>query len=385
MFQGLRSLNIPEGDVIKIELDGITLWEAVRLPDEYQEVEWIQANANVGAYIDLGFSYDKGATINLGYWVMNDNNTYPFGATENNGELRCCLSLPYTGNGESTGSFYYTSKSTGKYNNKSINYNKNVENQYVFTLKEDSILLVNKTTENENQSQDLASITMTNNLYLFAQNYNGTARFGDIRRISYFRYYNNDGVLICDMIPCYRKSDNTIGMYDLARKQFFTNIGTGTFVIDKKYIDSFVAKNWVNYSTESDGVTIYNGGLGYKDGSRVRSGGTEASEASSVCTGFIPFKPGDTLRIYPPFEGGNTTNTINFSDANFNNLGQVTDSGSYYGICLGKTFYKSTIIDGVSTLTYTNQFDSQIQYIRVTQYNKHLNEFVITINEEIIL
>ena len=28
-------------------------------------------------------------------------------------------------------------------------------------------------------------------------------------------------------------------------------------------------KNWVKYSTEADGVTIYNGGLGYKNGYRM--------------------------------------------------------------------------------------------------------------------
>ena len=31
-------------------------------------------------------------------------------------------------------------------------------------------------------------------------------------------------------------------------------------------------KNWVRYSTESGGAAIYNGGLGYKNGYRVRSG-----------------------------------------------------------------------------------------------------------------
>ena len=36
-------------------------------------------------------------------------------------------------------------------------------------------------------------------------------------------------------------------------------------------------KNWVKFSTEADGVTIYNGGLGYKNGYRVRSGGAEAA------------------------------------------------------------------------------------------------------------
>lgn len=36
-----------------------------------------------------------------------------------------------------------------------------------------------------------------------------------------------DGVV--DLIPCYRKSDGEIGMYDVVSNRFLTNSGTGTF------------------------------------------------------------------------------------------------------------------------------------------------------------
>jgi hypothetical protein len=70
---------------------------------------------------------------------------------------------------------------------------------------------------------------MTAELYLFAQNYNGSPRFGDERRISYFQYTDKTGTLVCDLIPCYRKSDGVIGMYDLVRGLFLTNAGSGSF------------------------------------------------------------------------------------------------------------------------------------------------------------
>lgn len=35
---------------------------------------------------------------------------------------------------------------------------------------------------------------------------------------------------ICNLIPCYRKSDGTIGMYDTVTHRFLTNSGTGTFI-----------------------------------------------------------------------------------------------------------------------------------------------------------
>ena len=47
-------------------------------------------------------------------------------------------------------------------------------------------------------------------------------------KVSKFQLYENE-VLIRNYIPCYRKSDNVIGMYDIVTKTFFTNAGTGTF------------------------------------------------------------------------------------------------------------------------------------------------------------
>lgn len=44
-----------------------------------------------------------------------------------------------------------------------------------------------------------------------------------------FKIWTND-VLVRDFVPCYRKSDSVIGMYDLVTNAFFTNQGTGTFI-----------------------------------------------------------------------------------------------------------------------------------------------------------
>lgn len=39
----------------------------------------------------------------------------------------------------------------------------------------------------------------------------------------------NDTTLVCDFVPCYRKSDNVIGLYEKVGGSFYTNDGTGTF------------------------------------------------------------------------------------------------------------------------------------------------------------
>ena len=51
-----------------------------------------------------------------------------------------------------------------------------------------------------------------------------------VSAIYYFRMHTARG-LERNFIPCYRKSDNKPGMYDLVTNTFYTNIGTGDFII----------------------------------------------------------------------------------------------------------------------------------------------------------
>ena len=142
-------------------------------------------------------------------------------------------------------------------------------------------------------------------------------------------------------------------------------------------------KNWARCSINQDG-TVYNNGQGYKVGYRVRSGGAEGINTYAVCTGFIPLKSGDTLRISPPFSGLNTENCINFYKSDFTNFGQITDSGALYGSCTSA--YKPTVINGVSSLTLDSRHNDTIAYIRITHHTTDTSNganFIITINEEI--
>lgn len=184
-------------------------------------------------------------------------------------------------------------------------------------------------------------------------------------------------------------------MMDLTRMKKLTVDGVDlkTLAIHGVQVWKSGYKNWVPYSVDADG-NIYNNGLGYKDGYRVRSGGAEVAEETTACTGFIPFQVGDVLRIYPPFRGLNVVNAINYADVEFKNLGQITGSGSY-GICSGKKtiFWPVTDEDGVSVLHLTTELAAEVAYIRVTNqigesssYQPLVttgSEMVVTVNEEI--
>lgn len=169
---------------------------------------------------------------------------------------------------------------------------------------------------------------------------------------------------------------------------------TTTIIVIGVAVQSYT--NLVPLSTEADGKTIYNNGLGYKDKARIRSGGAEAQYDYGACTGFIPFVKGEKLYIFPPFYGGNSENAINFADASFTNLGQITDSGVGYGICEGNpSAFKTKVENGVSVLDLSNNTISgveKIAYVRITNsiigHQSGISsgaDMIITKNEEIPL
>ena len=60
-----------------------------------------------------------------------------------------------------------------------------------------------------------------------------TGELIDSRRFSgklwSFKIWDNN-VLVRDYVPCYRKEDNVVGMYDIVNDVFYTNLGTGEFL-----------------------------------------------------------------------------------------------------------------------------------------------------------
>ena len=70
--------------------------------------------------------------------------------------------------------------------------------------------------------------TPTTNLYIFCDNDNWTANeFGSLKLYSLKLY--ESWTLVRDYVPCYRKSDSVIWLYDLVSNAFLTNAWTGTF------------------------------------------------------------------------------------------------------------------------------------------------------------
>ena len=364
------TLAIGEDMLITKNEKVVNINDSASLPSDYQKVEWIQADTNIGAYIDLGFAYDCGAKICLGQWILNDTATYPFGASENGGAIRTMISSPY----DSASVGYFSNSSSG-YRSIACTYAKDVLNELVVIYSGGSFVCQNLTTDACSGSPLLNSYKMTNNLYLFAQNYNGSPRFGGIRRISYLKYYDKTDTLICDLVPCYRRSDGVIGMYDLVRKMFLTNVGSGTFTkgLDTGNLASPLPNNttdttqWVNgYRFSSSGIS-------------AQSGTTLSNE--------IPITFGDVIRIKGV--------TLRNSEDRWRFAFELRDTKDLY---YNYNYYTNNCVAGVVTyLTYNGYENGVYTYTVTSETAGHTpksfrfamptptdpSSVIITVNEEI--
>ena len=186
------------------------------LPPEYQEVEYIE-NTN-SDYIELNFGFTP---TDESYAIMSLNTSQTFEdmhaiSTKTwNTKGRYAMGISYnkynSGYGATgTGSTYLEPETT----------NNGEKHQWHYNNKKFKIIDLNI-------SKDVSSInfniTETSNICLF---YNGLHYTK--AKIYNYKHYKN-GIIKANLIPCYRKSDSIIGMYDTVTKMFFTNSGTGTF------------------------------------------------------------------------------------------------------------------------------------------------------------
>lgn len=222
-FSAITAIAIPEGNVVQIEAGGEVLWKSGPLPAAYQQVEWIRntpGSTTTGQYLDLGFAFDTAATIYLHY-RQETGSAYIFGAAESSGKYRCMIT------GTTTDEMFYGSNGSAFI---AVALTGGVaEYDVKYELRKGAFKVTNYITGESNTSTTHTAYTMTRNLVLFAQNYNTAIRYSGQTKFYSFQYYDKDDKLICDLIPCYRKSDGEIGMYDAARKIFLTNAGTGSF------------------------------------------------------------------------------------------------------------------------------------------------------------
>ena len=192
------------------------------LPKGYQEVEYIESTE--GQYIDTGYFATDKTKIEVKY-KMQLNNAAIFGARKMEG-----------GNTSNNIVNAYMLIDASSLNNNIYHYYGNSYQQSTEAIDPEKIYeatiengkaTISDMTDIQVATQD--AFTMEYSMYLFALNENNEVKFSkEGTRIYYFRIYEN-GNLQKYFVPCYRISDDVIGLYDIVNDQFYTNSGTGTF------------------------------------------------------------------------------------------------------------------------------------------------------------
>ena len=177
--------------------------ESSLLPPAYQQLAYIESTGT--QYIDTGFlpTYgDSSVVITFKPTkAVTSKEQWVFGQWYGSNGWRC------GGSGSSYGYINYETSRGFYFANSSSNLNKNIG------------------------MSPKSNITSEYPMLLFAQQEGGRAGYVEN---SFFRVYEckiwNIQNLVRDFIPCYRKEDGEIGMFDVVGGAFYTNQGTGTFV-----------------------------------------------------------------------------------------------------------------------------------------------------------
>ena len=195
------------------------------LPSEYQEVEYIQSSWT--QYIDTGYTYTNPNKVKyeLSYNLTSSSNFSYFGSRTQSGTWYWYSWIPY-------GWKIYTNTTNFWSIATSTNTNYVLSLEFIPSSNTAELIQYTNDTITYNQTFSSSSYmppTQTKHIWLFCDiNWDWSAiQFASMKAYS-FKIWDNDS-LVRDFIPCYRKSDWVIWMYDLENDQFYTNSWAWTF------------------------------------------------------------------------------------------------------------------------------------------------------------
>ena len=238
------------GDPSPDNVRNIVGWDEINvgLPSEYQEVEYIESTGT--QYIITDIPIQQPVTIYIDVMPLSGSNDQAFFTTgyEVSPHLVRIGTGWYAGRIQNYYQRYYT---LGASNSMETNTKHHAEvylSQGLQTAVLDGTQLPN--TSNTHNSTLLPIDGNKINFFMFAEGRLRASGKIDALFKSHARIYalkvDNADSTIGNFIPCYRKSDGEIGMYDTVSKTFYTNSGTGTFLKGDDVNTIIGNVNWLN-------------------------------------------------------------------------------------------------------------------------------------------
>lgn len=195
------------------------------IPNIYQQVEYIAANGT--QYIDTGYipSYSDGFEISFQFSPANTSSRYCLASSYNTGPAQLSLELK-----EGHGRYWANSGSIDKTFSTITTDINNITYKYEGTTY--SAILNGVALTGTGAVANIPTASM----YMFLDRAKRSSTFNHLLKI-YSCVIKSQDEIIKKFIPCYRKSDGVIGVYETVSKSFLTNQGTGSFTkgADIKY------------------------------------------------------------------------------------------------------------------------------------------------------
>lgn len=327
------------------------------IPEEYQEVKYIESTGT--QYIDTGLVPSVNHSFSIKFSIGYLGNCVAFGS-RTSGNYASSLNQIYlnvTNNNEI--------KLFNIFGTNDLVLNDNVEANIVFTYK-----------NIQNNNFQLSSPSQP--YYIFTLNNMGSPSTISNIKMYYFKIYDNN-ILVRDFVPCYRKSDNVIGLYDKVNNTFYTNAGTGTFlkgndvkltVKDKAQVNTIYGNSVVENqqfkinSTDQtrtlNGITMTDN----RDGSYTFNGTATSETILAVGESIPTINIGDKYLVFGGAKGGSSTTYFLTQNSNggandYGNGAVYTQPDNQYG-----RFLCVVIRNGVTV----NNLVVKPQHISLTQW-----------------
>lgn len=263
------------GDPSPTNVRPISGWNEIQvgLPAEYQEVEYIGAE-NASPYIDTGILLTGELQTEIHYY--NDKKeAFLFGSRQGRAGPFCNFNIEDNG---VKCRFDYSNVGTSSINDFQSGTH---DGEYLFTFTNRVGTLRNLVTDDVRPRDDYkkanGTLFATASVLLFAvrtgANINLGTSAGNLRIYSAKFWlggtYANDVItgaeLVRNFVPCIRKSDNVVGMYDTVTATFYTSQNSDTFTAGPVVNSLSILVDW----TDSAG-TIYGGYVDLVTGEVVR-------------------------------------------------------------------------------------------------------------------
>lgn len=235
-IQSKNPMTAVYGDVDATDVTYITSSTVKgRVPKHLQEVEYIQSSGS--QYIDTDYAFKTDNTrIEADIMIVTNSSSQSLWGSEeyiaSSGNDRNFSAIFHGSNGS-----YGLYLGAGNVGTISVGLNERhtikieTHENKVYTVSKDGKQVASGTYTRSMNTADAAYISGTKtagigNFYIFSNHNSSRATsYGAIQNVGAMRVYGfkmyDDGIKVRDFIPCYRKEDNMVGLYDTVTKMFF--------------------------------------------------------------------------------------------------------------------------------------------------------------------